>query len=122
MKKDDLSAKISLPGKTGMTALGRACLTAGAAFMRALNENAVRTEEALKLADRGEFKAAEELMRRNYSNSMEVQRVIGRDAALEEDADMQLGNSRSMNASSYSRRGRKSMKTRSFQLMNQQSK
>lgn len=89
---------------------------------RALNENAVRTEEALKLADRGEFKAAEELMRRNYSNSMEVQRVIGRDAALEEDADMQLGNSRSMNASSYSRRGRKSMKTRSFQLMNQQSK
>ena len=53
---------------------------------------------------------------------MEVQRVIGRDAALEEDADMQLGNSRSMNASSYSRRGRKSMKTRSFQLMNQQSK
>ena len=89
---------------------------------RALNENAVRTEEALKLVDRGEFKAAEELMRRNYSNSMEVQRVIGRDAALEEDADMQLGNSRSMNASSYSRRGRKSMKTRSFQLMNQQSK
>ena len=89
---------------------------------RALNENAVRTEEALKLADRGDFKAAEELMRRNYSNSMEVQRVIGRDAALEEDADMQLGNSRSMNASSYSRRGRKSMKTRSFQLMNQQSK
>ncbi len=89
---------------------------------RALNENAVRTEEALKLADRGDFKSAEELMRRNYSNSMEVQRVIGRDAALEEDADMQLGNSRSMNASSYSRRGRKSMKTRSFQLMNQQSK
>ena len=40
----------------------------------------------------------------------------------QEDADMQLGNSRSMNASSYSRRGRKSMKTRSFQLMNQQSK
>lgn len=89
---------------------------------RALNENAVRTEEALKLADRGDFKAAEELMRRNYSNSMEVQRVIGRDAALEEDADMQLGNSRSMNASSYSRRERKGMKTRSFQLMNQQSK
>ena len=49
-----------------------------------------------------------------------IQRILG--AALEEDADMQLGNSRSMNASSYSRRGRKSMKTRSFQLMNQQSK
>jgi len=89
---------------------------------RALNENAVRTEEALRLADRGEFKAAEALMQRNYTNSMEMQKVIGRDAALEADAEAQMNFSGSMNASSYDRRGRKRMKTRSFQLMNQQSK
>jgi len=87
---------------------------------RALNENAMRTEEALKLADRGEFKAAEELMRRNYSNSMEVQGVIGRDALLEADADMQMLNSSNMNSAGYSRSARKSMRTQSYQMMNQQ--
>ena len=87
---------------------------------RALNENALRTEEALKLADRGDFKAAEELIRSNYRNSQDVQAVIGRDAALEADADMQLGNSRSMNSADYSGRTRKKMRTSSFQLFNQQ--
>ena len=87
---------------------------------RALNENAMRTEEALRLADRGEFKAAEVLMQRNYSNSMEVQGVIGRDAALEADANMQLGNSRRMNRGEFSGSVRKGMKTKSFQQMNQQ--
>ena len=87
---------------------------------RALNENAVRTEEALRLADRGEFKAAESLMRRNYSNAMEVQGLIGRDAQLEADADMQMMNSSKMNDAGYSRSLRKGMKTRSYQMMNQQ--
>lgn len=89
---------------------------------RALNENALRTEEALRLADRGEFKAAEALMRRNYSNSKETQNVIGRDAALEADADMQMSLSGSMNSAGYSRSARKGMKTKSFQMMNQQQK
>ena len=89
---------------------------------RALNENALRTEEALRLADRGEFEAAEALMRRNYSNSKETQNVIGRDAALEADADMQMSFSGSMNSAGYSRSARKGMKTKSFQMMNQQQK
>lgn len=89
---------------------------------RALNENALRTEEALKLADRGEFAAAEALMRRNYSNSKETQNVIGRDAALEADADMQMSLSGTMNSAGYSRSARKGMKTKSFQMMNQQQK
>ena len=41
-------------------------------------------------------------------------------AALEADADMQLGNSRSMNSADYSGRTRKKMRTSSFQLFNQQ--
>lgn len=89
---------------------------------RALNENAMRTEEALRLADRGEFKAAEALMRRNYSNSKETQNVIGRDAALEADADMQMSLSGSMNSAGYSRSARKGMKTSNYQMMNQQQK
>ena len=87
---------------------------------RALNENAMRTEEALRLADRGEFKAAEALIRSNYDNSVKVQGMIGPDAALESDANMQLGNSRTMNRSSFSGSIRKKMKTSSFQQMNQQ--
>ena len=82
----------------------------------------MRTEEALRLADRGEFEAAEALMRRNYSNSKETQNVIGRDAALEADADMQMSLSGSMNSAGYSRSARKGMKTKSFQMMNQQQK
>ena len=89
---------------------------------RALNENALRTEEALRLADRGEFEAAEALMRCNYSNSKETQNVIGRDAALEADADMQMSFSGTMNSAGYSRSARKGMKTKSFQMMNQQQK
>ena len=89
---------------------------------RALNENAMRTEEALRLADRGEFEAAEALMRRNYSNSKETQNVIGRDAALEADADMQMSFSGSMNSAGYSRSARKGMKTSNYQMMNQQQK
>ena len=87
---------------------------------RTLNENAMRTEEALRLADRGDFKAAEALIRSNYRNSQDVQSVIGRDAALEADANMQLINSRNMNNDDYSGRKRKEMKTSSFQLFNQQ--
>ena len=89
---------------------------------RALNENAMRTEEALRLADRGDFTGAEVLLRRNYSNSVEVQGVIGRDALLEADADMQMMNASNMNDVGYSRKERKSMKTQSYQMMNQQQK
>ena len=88
---------------------------------RALNENAMRTEEALRLADRGDFSAAEALIRSNYDNSVKVQGMIGPDAALESDANMQLGNSRRMNRAVFSGSVRKEMKTRSFQQMNQQS-
>ena len=87
---------------------------------RALNENAMRTEEALRLADRGDFKAAEALIRSNYDNSVKVQGMIGPDAVLESDANMQLGNSRRMNRSGFSGSVRKEMKTKSFQQMNQQ--
>ena len=80
----------------------------------------MRTEEALRLADRGEFKAAEALIRSNYDNSVKVQGMIGPDAALESDANMQLGNSRRMNRSGFSGSVRKGMKTKSFQQMNQQ--
>lgn len=87
---------------------------------RALNENALRTEEALRRADRGDFVGAKALIERNYDNSVIVQGMIGPDAALEEDANMQLINSRNMNNDDYSGRTRKKMKTSSFQLFNQQ--
>ena len=87
---------------------------------RALNENAMRTEEALKLADRGDFEAAQDLIRLNSANSMDVQRVIGRDRALAADAYMQAENFRNMKSGSYDAAGRKKMKTSNFQLRNQQ--
>ena len=87
---------------------------------RALNENALRTEEALRRADRGDFVGAKALIERNYDNSVIVQGMIGPDAALEEDANMQLINSRNMNNDDYSGRTRKKMRTSSFQLFNQQ--
>ena len=87
---------------------------------RALNENAMRTDEALRLADRGDFAGAKALIERNYDNSVIVQGMIGPDAALEEDANMQLINSRNMNNDDYSGRTRKKMRTSSFQLFNQQ--
>ena len=46
--------------------------------------------------------------------------MIGPDAALESDANMQLGNSRRMNRAVFSGSVRKEMKTKSFQQMNQQ--
>ncbi len=87
---------------------------------RALNENALRTEEALRLADRGDYEAASVLLQRNYSNSKAVQGCIGADAALEEDAQLQMLNSLNMNESGYSRRSRKKMKTSNYQMLNQQ--
>ena len=87
---------------------------------RALNENALRTEEALRRADRGDFAGARALIQMNYENSMEVQGAIGQDAALAADADMQLGNSRNMTSSSFGGKVRKGMKTSTFQLFNQQ--
>ena len=97
-----------------------ASVNKGVVRERALNENAMRTEEALRLADRGDFSGATMLIQRNYRNSQDVQSVIGPDAALEADANMQLGNSRSMNSADYGGRARKKMKTSSFQLFNQQ--
>jgi Ca-activated chloride channel family protein len=88
---------------------------------RALNENAVRTEEALRLADRGDFEAAQNLLELNSANSRDVQRVIGRDRILAADAYMQMENVRNMNSGSYDAAERKKMKTSSFQLRNQQS-
>ena len=87
---------------------------------RALNENAVRTEEALRLADRGDFEAAQNLLELNSANSRDVQRVIGRDRILAADAYMQMENVRNMNSGSYDAAERKKMKTSSFQLRNQQ--
>ena len=75
---------------------------------------------AISRADRGDFDGARALIRSNYRNSQDVQSVIGWDAALEEDANMQLINSRNMNNDDYSGRTRKEMKTSSFQLFNQQ--
>ena len=97
-----------------------ASVNKGVVRERALNENALRTEEALRRADRGDFDGARALIRSNYDNSVIVQGMIGPDAALEEDANMQLINSRNMNNDDYSGRTRKEMKTSSFQLFNQQ--
>ena len=87
---------------------------------RALNENAMRTEEALRRADRGDYESARELLMMNHVNAMEVQGAIGTDAKLQADAEMQMSNSRSMTRGSYSSGARKKMKTQSFQQFNQQ--
>ena len=97
-----------------------ASINKGVVRERALNENAMRSEEALRLADRGEFEKASLLIQRNYDNSVQVQGMIGPDAALMSDADMQLENSQNMNSSGFTGRTRKKMRTSSFQLFNQQ--
>ena len=97
-----------------------ASVNKGVVRERALNENAMRTEEALQRADRGDYAAARELIMMNHANSLEVQRAIGVDAKLQADADMQMSNSMKMSRGSYDSGARKKMKTSSFQLFNQQ--
>ena len=97
-----------------------ASVNKGVVRERALNENAMRTEEALRRADRGDYAAARELIMMNYSNAEKVQSVIGADAKLQADAEMQMSNSRKMSRSAYDSGARKKMKTSSFQLFNQQ--
>lgn len=97
-----------------------ASVNKGVVRERALNENAMRTEEALQRADRGDYAAARELIMMNHANSLEVQRAIGVDAKLQADADMQMSNSMKMSRGSYDSGARKMMKTSSFQLFNQQ--
>lgn len=87
---------------------------------RALNENAMRTEEALRRADRGDYTAARELLMLNHVNALEVQSAIGADEKLQADAEMQMSNSMKMRRGSYDSGARKKMKTSSFQLFNQQ--
>ena len=97
-----------------------ASVNKGVVRERALNENAMRTEEALRRADRGDYAAARELIMMNYSNAEKVQSVIGADAKLQADAEMQMSNSMKMSRGAYDSGARKKMKTSSFQLFNQQ--
>ena len=97
-----------------------ASVNKGVVRERALNENAMRTEEALRRADRGDYTAARELIMMNHANSMQVQGAIGSDAKLQADADMQMSNSTKMRRGAYDSGARKKMKTSSFQLFNQQ--
>ena len=97
-----------------------ASVNKGVVRERALNENAMRTEEALRRADRGDYAAARELIMMNHANSVQVQGAIGVDAKLQADAEMQISNSMKMSRDSYDSRERKKMKTSSFQLFNQQ--
>ena len=97
-----------------------ASVNKGVVRERALNENAMRTEEALRRADRGDYAAARELIMMNHANSVQVQGAIGVDAKLQADAEMQMSNSMKMSRGSYDSGARKKMKTSSFQLFNQQ--
>lgn len=87
---------------------------------RVRNENALRLEEALKLADKGEFKAAGELITRNTAVVEGAFEDIGPDEGLVREAEYQRSNSINLQRGNYSGSRRKMMKTSSFQLFNQQ--
>lgn len=121
--KDESSRTVTAVGTVSYSldsAAVAASVNKGVVRERALNENAMRTEEALRRADRGDYAAARELIMMNHANSVQVQGAIGVDAKLQADAEMQMSNSMKMSRDSYDSRERKKMKTSSFQLFNQQ--
>lgn len=87
---------------------------------RVRNENALRTEEAIRLADRGEFEKARALNMRNSSAAQDAQRIIGIDAELQQEATTQAVWSEQFNRRSFDSKARKGMKTKGFSTLNQQ--
>lgn len=88
---------------------------------RVLNENALRMEEALRFADRGDFERASALTRRNIAVAEEAQVLIGADANLAAEAAAQESWSTKLKSRTFAPNIRKEMKTDSFRKMNQQS-
>lgn len=88
---------------------------------RVRNENALRLEEALRLADRGEFKAAQRMAVLSASAAADAMKAVGgSDEELRREADSQAANISNLDSGNFSGSIRKKMKTESFQLMNQQ--
>lgn len=89
---------------------------------RTLNENALRTEEAIRLADRGDMKGACYLMSCNSAAVAEAACVMGdEDGELSKSASMADSLNRSMSKGHISPEMRKKAVTKGFQTMNQQS-
>ena len=88
---------------------------------RVLNENALRLEEAIRLADKGDFESAQRNISRNIVEVRNAQSELGDDEKLLGELQMQSETwSRSLRRENYSRAERKKAKTSSFQLFNQQ--
>ena len=85
------------------------------------NENALRVEEAIRSADKGDFAAAQRAITSNAAAVRQAQADLGDDAELDAELKSQVdGFGRSFRRENYSPRARKGAKTRSFQLFNQQ--
>ena len=85
------------------------------------NENALRVEEAIRSADKGDFAAAQRAITSNAAAVRQAQADLGDDAELDAELKSQVDVfSRSFRRENYSPRERKGAKTKSFQLFNQQ--
>ena len=85
------------------------------------NENALRLEEAIRSADKGDFAAAQRAIASNAAAVRQAQADLGDDEELDAELKSQVDVfSRSFRRENYSSRERKGAKTKSFQLFNQQ--
>lgn len=87
---------------------------------RVRNENALRTEEALRLADSGDFGRAQQMLIRNSISARRVNLDLGGDKVLADEETMQADLARSFTGKLYTRGLRKKAKTDAYQLVNQQ--
>ena len=88
---------------------------------RVFNENALRLEEAIRFADKGDFENAQLNITRNIAEVQNAQTELGDDVKLQRELEMQSETwGGSFRRENYSPAGRKRAKASSFQLFNQQ--
>ena len=88
---------------------------------RVFNENALRLEEAIRFADKGDFENAQLNITRNIAEVQNAQTELGDDVKLQRELKMQSETwAGSFRRENYSPAGRKKVKASSFQLFNQQ--